>query len=110
MKLCLLCPLFIVLSLSLSSAQTGKMYQVKSPDGHINLSVALGDAITWSVKHDETEVITPSPISITLADGETLGKKAQVRGAKTITVDQSIETPVYKKDMVPMTAPFTCKC
>ncbi len=100
MKHSILCWLFLAFSMSISLAQTGKMYQVKSPDSHINLSVALSGAIRWSVKHDSTEVIMPSSISITLANGETLGKNAQINSAKTITINQSIETPVYKKDRV----------
>jgi alpha-glucosidase len=83
-----------------SYAQPGKIYQVKSPDGHISLSLTAGETINWSLKNDETEVIIPSSISLTLANGETVGKNAQIKSAKTVAIDQSIETPVYKKDKV----------
>jgi alpha-glucosidase len=92
--------LALLFSTSASFAQTDKMYQVKSPDGHINLSVTAGEAIKWSVKHNETGIIAPSLIAITLADGEVLGKNPRIKSAKTTTIDQSIETPVYKKDKV----------
>jgi alpha-glucosidase len=68
MKFKTLASLAVAFSTSISFAQTGKMYNVKSPDGRINLNVAAGETITSSVKHDETEVITPSSISITLAN------------------------------------------
>jgi alpha-glucosidase len=87
-------------SMSVSYAQPGKIYQVKSPDGHISLSLTAGETINWSLKNDETEVIIPSSISLTLANGETVGKNAQIKSAKTVAIDQSIETPVYKKDKV----------
>lgn len=92
--------LFSVCSMSVSYAQSDKTYQLSSPDGHLSLNTAVGKAINWSVKHDQTEVIIPSPISITLADGEMLGKNAQIKSAKTITIDQTIQTPVYKRDKV----------
>jgi alpha-glucosidase len=87
-------------SISVSYAQPGKIFQVKSPDGHISLNLTVGETINWSLKNDETEVIIPSSISLTLANGETVGKNAQIKSAKTVAIDQSIETPVYKKDKV----------
>jgi alpha-glucosidase len=91
---------FVAFSMSVSFAQTGKTYEVKSPDSHINVNVTVGEAINWSVNHDNTEVIMPSSISITLGNGEVLGKNAHLQGAKTITTDQIIKTPIYKKESV----------
>ncbi|WP_259067013.1 glycoside hydrolase family 97 protein [Mucilaginibacter sp. X4EP1] len=100
MKFKTLASLALAFSTSISFAQTGKMYQLKSPDSHINLNVNVGKFINWSVEHDETEVIMPSSISITLANGEIMGKNAEIKNAKTFTEDQFINTPIYKKDKV----------
>jgi alpha-glucosidase len=83
-----------------SNAQTGKSYQLSSPDGHIRVNVAVGQAIQWSVNHDETEVIVPSSISMTLANGEVLGRGVRVLSAKTLAEDRFFNTPFYKKDKV----------
>ncbi|WP_183562260.1 glycoside hydrolase family 97 protein [Mucilaginibacter sp. SP1R1] len=100
MKLHNLLSLCFLLPASTLFAQSNKSYHVKSPDGKIDMSVATGAAINWSVKHEDTEVITPSAISMTLAGGEILGKNAAVKDAKTTSVDQYFNTPVYKKDKV----------
>jgi alpha-glucosidase len=92
--------LLFAAALAPTFAQTGKIYNLKSPDGHIALSASIGRTITWSIDHNETAVILPSAVSITLANGEVLGKKAQIKSNKLSTADQFINTPVYKKDKV----------
>ena len=96
-SLLLLCLIFSINSLF---AQSGKTYAVKSPDGKISIAVTTGGNINWSVKHGETEVITPSEISISLAGGEVLGKNAIVKKMATASVNETINTPFYKKTSV----------
>ena len=43
-------------------AQTAKTYQVKSPDGKIGINISAGETVSWSVKHEDTEVRLPSEI------------------------------------------------
>ena len=93
----LLCNLF---ALSFMYAQTSKNYIVKSPDGKISVNITAGAAISWSVKHEETEVLMPSAISISLDNGEVLGKNATVKKSAATTVNESFATPVYKKAVV----------
>lgn len=94
----------IFLSLTLfafaSFAQPSKNYQLRSPDGAISLIVTSGKAISWTVSHSGTEIITPSEISVTLANGIVLGKGPQIVSAKAITVSEIINTPIYKKHQV----------
>ncbi|QEM13200.1 glycoside hydrolase family 97 protein [Mucilaginibacter rubeus] len=100
MKIKLLFALFLCFFVSISIAQTTKNYHIKSPDGKIDLSVATGDKITWSVKHEDTEIIMPSDISMTLQGGEVLGKSPMVKNTKATSIDQYFNTPIYKKDKV----------
>ncbi|TWJ01459.1 alpha-glucosidase [Mucilaginibacter frigoritolerans] len=81
-------------------AQSNKTFSVKSPDGKTNLTVSTGSAINWSVKHESTEIITPSSIAIDLADGEVLGKNAIVKKSASVSVSETINTPIYKKASV----------
>jgi alpha-glucosidase len=100
MKFFALLALFITLSFTTAFSQNDKIYHVKSPDGKIELIVSAGRTISWSVNHEDTEVILPSTISMTLDNGGTLGKNAIVKSAKTSSVNQQINTPIYKKDKV----------
>ena len=86
--------------LSQTFAQSSKSYHVISPDGKIDMSINTGTALSWSVKHQGTDVITPSNISLTLNNGEILGKNAIVQSAKTASANQYFNTPVYKKAKV----------
>ncbi len=94
MLLCAIFPAGLVL------AQSNKTFTVKSPDGKVNLTVTTGSNINWSVKREATEVITPSAIAIDLEGGEVLGKNAAVKKSATVSVNQTINTPIYKKATV----------
>jgi alpha-glucosidase len=83
-----------------ASAQPVKTYHVKSPDGKIDLTITTAKTISWSVNHEATEVILPSSVSITLDKGEVLGQNTAIKSAKTATVNQVLNTPIYKKDHV----------
>jgi alpha-glucosidase len=83
-----------------ANAQSGKTYHVKSPDGKIDITVSAGKTISWSVNHEATEVILPSPVSMTLNNGEILGRDPVIKSSKVISIDQVINTPIYKKDKV----------
>lgn len=100
MKLSALLLLLFVLPSAAVFAQSEKIYHVKSPDGKIDITVTAGKTISWSVKHEDTEVILPSSISMTLDNSEVLGKDAVVISAKTVSVSQELNTPIYKKDKV----------
>lgn len=58
------------------------------------------DAVTYSISRDGKELIAPSPLSLTLADGRVLGRKASVRKASAKSVDEIIEAPFYKRSAV----------
>jgi alpha-glucosidase len=100
MKFRILLLLCLIFSASLVLAQAGKTYHVISPDGKINVNVTTGSAINWSVKHEGTDVIMPSEISITLDNGEVVGKNASIKKTAASSVDEIINTPIYKKDKV----------
>jgi alpha-glucosidase len=100
MKLKLLLVFCLLFMLTAVSAQHSKTYQLKSPDGKITIAVTAGETVTWAVTHDGTQVIIPSEIGITLAGGEVLGKNAQVKRSTASTVNETFNTPIYKKAQV----------
>lgn len=81
-------------------AQNAKSWQLTSPDGKITVTVTAEPGLSWSVKHENTTVLSPSAITLSLAGGEVLGKDVSVANAKTTPVQSSIPTPVYKKTSI----------
>ena len=90
----------ILLCFSTAFAQSEKVYHLKSPDGKIELTILVGKNIRWSVNHEQTEVIAPSEISMTIEKGGDFGKNAILKSAKNTSVNLEINTPIYKKDKV----------
>lgn len=94
--------LFIIVLFSLSvNAQKRKSFQLKSPDGKIVVTVDATKNLLWSVKDENTQVLIPSAISLSLNTGEELGKNVAVRNSKTSSVQSRISTALYKKAVVP---------
>ncbi|UOQ69128.1 glycoside hydrolase family 97 protein [Hymenobacter volaticus] len=88
------------LSSFVGHAQRSSDYHLKSPDGKLDLLVQTGPTLRWSVQHETTAVITPSEISLVLADGEVLGKNSVVSGFKTVAVKTTIASPFYKRSQI----------
>ena len=93
----LLCMLFPLCNLL---AQTGKSYSVKSPDGKINITITAGATVSWAVTQDDADMITPSTIALSLADGITLGKNVVVKKSVAIAQSGVFATPFYKRTEV----------
>ena len=100
MKLRSLLSLCLFFVYAAAFAQTPKVFHVKSPDGKIDLTVSAGKTIEWAVNHENTEVILPSAVSLTLGDGMVFGVDAKVKDAKPSSGNQDINTPLYKKSKV----------
>ncbi|WP_281637657.1 glycoside hydrolase family 97 protein [Flavobacterium marginilacus] len=93
--------LFLVLSFfNLSFAQKKQDFTLHSPNGKIQIKIAVNDKITWAVSHEKDIVLAPSVMSMALAENDILGKNAVVVNSKKETVDTSFESPFYKKKSV----------
>jgi alpha-glucosidase len=79
-----------------------KTYEVKSPNDQLKAIVSVGKAegITIALDHDGTEVLAPSEISMTLANGKELGADPKVSSVSRKSVNTVIPSPVYKKSEV----------
>lgn len=80
---------------------TKKSYDIASPDGKVKVEISVGpENITYRVTHDGDEIIAPSPLSMTLADGTGYGIDPKTRSVSRRALDQTITSPVYKKSSV----------
>jgi alpha-glucosidase len=73
-----------------------KEYTVESPSGRLEVKVSVEEIVKYSVFLNEKEVISLSPISMTLED-KVLGKDAKVRRDKITSVDEVIVPTVKRK-------------
>jgi len=73
-----------------------KEYTLKSPSGRLNVKVTVEENIHYSVFLSDKEIISPSPISMTLED-KVLGQDARVRRDKITSVDEMIVPIVQRK-------------
>jgi len=77
-----------------------KPYELASPDGKLHVTVSVNERITFTLTHESTGILTASPVSMTLASGETLGKAPKGVKAKRSTVNRTVASPFYKKSEV----------
>lgn len=77
-----------------------KNYTLSSPDEKLNVTVAIGQDIKYSVTHDGDIMISCSPISIELTDGVVWGRSPKVKKITTRYIDNQIKSPIYKKEEV----------
>jgi len=70
-------------------------YTVCSPDRRIEVTVNTGAALAYSVSIDGRQILRPSPISMTLASGQVLGKPAAVAKSSTQSINRILR-PVLK--------------
>lgn len=91
----------LVLFLSVFTAITvyGKDYSVQSPNGKLTVKVHAASDLTWEVEYQGKTVLMPSAMSVDIGSA-VLGKNAKVRKATIKQVNQSFDTPVYKKSSV----------
>src|SRR5512135_3763152 len=86
--------LFLSLLLAVSLTAGNKTYYIQSPDSRIRVQVEVGEKITYSVQYNGKELVSPSPVSLTV-NGKTLGWNARVKKDKVVPVDEVV-TPVVK--------------
>ena len=77
-----------------------KDYTLSSPDGHLTVTVAAGNTLTYSLSRDSRTLISPSAISLTLADGTVWGPGTRFVKAQRRSVDQVVDAIVFKRSKV----------
>jgi len=68
-------------------------YKITSPSGTIAAEIINDGKLSWTVSHDGREVLSKSPISMTLTDGTVWGAGAKVSKVEKTSVSNTIATP-----------------
>lgn len=82
---------------SIVSSATAKTYDLFSPDKKIQLRVQVGEKINWCLFHNNEELISNSPVSMTIDAGKILGNNARVKDVQKRTVDEILSPVVPVK-------------
>lgn len=85
--LCVLCTL---------SLQAQKQFTLASPDGNLKTTITIGDRLTYDITCNGRQILTPSPISMTLDNGTVWGENAKLSGTSRKSVDEMIPSPFYR--------------
>jgi len=83
-----------------SIAQRNETFTIVSPDQRLIAQIDVSDKIYYSLQLKEQEIIQPSPISMTLADGTVLGKKPKVKDNYIDRIDSFIEPLFWTTDSI----------
>jgi alpha-glucosidase len=93
-------PLMITVSCLFGMSLFAQTQILKSPDGKLQVKVEVNNKISFSVSHEQTEVVASSPVSMTLADGTVWGVNPKLKNKKAQSINQKISTPIYKKSEI----------
>lgn len=89
--------LLVLFTLTLFSQ---KKYQLKSPDNKLKVMVTVGKNVTYSMSYENENIIMPSSVAMQLEDGRNFGTESSVKSVKTISVDRTINTNFYKRNII----------
>ena len=80
----------LVIILFSSALLFAKDYKLSSPDGRLKINITDNGGLQWKITHEDTEVLSPSPIGIG-------NYNMKVKKAVAASINQTIPTPLYKK-------------
>ena len=99
MKNILMVALGLMFFVAGSFAQNAKSVSLTSPDGKLQITVSIGQQISYSANYNGKELIAPSAIGMQLQDGPDLGASPRLRKENTSEVNQELK-PLYGKRAV----------
>jgi alpha-glucosidase len=92
--------LLLTISVSFGTELFAREYELACPDNNLRLKVDVGQKILYSLDYKSTQLIKPSPISLTLNGNRILGANPEVVDVKRRSVDEQIIPVVRVKSKV----------
>ena len=83
----------------ISFSQKIKEIKLASPDTKIEVTISISDKISWSIKHQNDVILSPSLISMRI-NNEELGNNPVLINEKRETINTTFATILYKKKSV----------
>ena len=91
----LMTTLAVMLSI-ISASAANKTYELKSPDGRLNVKVEAGEGLGYSLEHDGDLLMSGSHIGMYTTTGEVFGGIQPVQKVTRRSVNEIIPTLIYK--------------
>ena len=88
--------LFLCVVLCTHIVQAQKRFTLGSPNGILQTTITIGDKLIYDIYCNGRQILAPSPISMTLDNGEVLGGEAKLTGTSRKKVDQMVSSPFYR--------------
>ena len=94
--------LLLTLSALLLCVETfaAKNYTLLSPSGKLEVTISAEPQLSYSVKYNGEQILTPSHVGLKLYNGANLGENTKVKRAKRTSVNGEIPTQFYFRDVV----------
>ncbi len=94
--------LTVILALSVAAGASAapKTFDLSSPDGTVKAWVRIDDTVRYSVWKNSDQLIMPSEISMSLADGGSYDASVKLQKVQRKSVDNTLDALFYKKDRV----------
>lgn len=74
-------------------ASAVKQYELTSPSEKLDVVIECDSVLSWQVNASGQEILSKSPMALTLADGQVWGLDPKVRKVRKRTVDETVATP-----------------
>ncbi len=76
--------------------QAQKSFTLKSPNGKLQTTIQVGDKLTYDIQCDGRQILSPSPVSLTLEEGTLSWGKAALARVSQKSVDEMVPSPLYR--------------
>lgn len=80
------------------------VFTAVSPDGRNEMRLDVGESISYSVVRDGRTMLSPAKVSMSFADGRTLGAGPKLLSSEPYELSGTLEPPVYKKRSISLAA------
>ncbi len=88
--------LLLLSMLCVLSVQAQKQFTLVSPDKRLQSTITVGDRLTYDIVCNGRQILSPSPLAMTLEDGTVWGKEPRLAGISENSVERTIESPFYR--------------
>ncbi|GAA4416684.1 glycoside hydrolase family 97 protein [Nibrella viscosa] len=78
-----------------------RTFQLQSPNQQLHITVEVGNQVRYRVSHNGIDLLQPSTLSMTLADGRTLGRNSTFRKQTLASANRTVTPPYGISQTIP---------
>ena len=85
-----------LMALCLSLQATATPYELKSPNGKLQVLINDGNQLTYQVSFEGQQITEPSAIGLKMMNGKVIGENLHIASPKVKTRTENIQSPFYR--------------